>query len=59
MQVERQKELFKGRNEEIEALIEEVLKKQGEKSLAVGSSGVGGIVPQDDQSLASLLRFLI
>jgi hypothetical protein len=56
MQVERQKELFKGRNEEIEALIEEVLKKQGEKSLAV--SGAGG-VPQDDQSLATLLRFLI
>ena len=54
-QVEIQKELFKGRNEEIEALIEEVLKKQGEKSVAVG----GGNVPQDDQSLASLLRFLI
>jgi ElaB/YqjD/DUF883 family membrane-anchored ribosome-binding protein len=33
--LDKQKELFRGRNEEIEALIEQVLKKQGDKSLAV------------------------
>lgn len=53
LEAEQMREYYRGKNEEIEELIESVLKSQAAKE------GDGTGAPKDGESLAALLRFLI
>jgi hypothetical protein len=48
------RDYYRGKNEEVEQLIESVLKSQ-----ALKEEGKDGGAPKDGESLAALLRFLI